>query len=243
MRLSVPFRRQALVFVAACLAACTSIPPPLDSHMTAGQASDKALVVVSVSSGHPNPGSTLRVFLDAGPFDPDDGLALAALRFSLDTRTYGGSDVLTLESAAMPFEKKVANDFRGRHGHVYVLEVPPGRHRFIHWYANLNTGRVTPHDAAPLEFEVARGEVVYLGCFRDDWDIHEMPLVHVKVPSAALVRVVDASAVDIPIAERKNPAIAGKVRVALLPLGPWGKAVASDAPASAAAGEAPATAR
>jgi len=82
---------------------------------------------------------------------------------------------------------------------------------------------------------VARGEVVYLGNFRDDWDMYELPLVHVKVPTAALVRVADESAVDIPIAERRNPAIAAKVRVALLPLGPWGKAAAPDAPASGAA--------
>jgi len=236
MRLVAPSRRHALVFVAAVLGGCTSIPPPLDSHMTADQAADKALVVVSVSSGRPNPGSTLRIFLDAGPSGGGDEATQASLRLLLDMRVYGGRDVLTLESAAMPFERKVANDFRGKHGHVYVLEVPPGHHRFFHWYAALNNGRVTPRDApAPLEFDVARGDVVYLGNFRDDWDMYELPLVHVKVPTAALVRVADESALDIPIAERRNPAIAGKVRVALLPLGPWGRAVAPVAPASGAA--------
>jgi len=53
MRLVGPSRRHALVLVAALLGGCTSIPPPLDRHMTADQAVDKALVVVSVSSGRP----------------------------------------------------------------------------------------------------------------------------------------------------------------------------------------------
>lgn len=226
-------RPAALVLVAIVLGGCTSIPPTLGSGMTADQVADKALVVVSVSSGRSNPGSVLRIFLETGASGESAGLTLPSLRPMLDMRAYAGRDVLALESAAMPFEKKIVNDFRDKHGHVYVFEVPPGRHRFFHWYAALNKGRVTPRDApAPLEFDVAKGDVGYLGNFRDDWTLYELPLVHVKVPTAALVQVADESAVDIPIAERRNPAITGKVRMALLPLGPWGKAVASDAPAS-----------
>ena len=240
----VPSRRHVGLLAAALLAGCTSIPPPLDKHLTPAWAADKALVVVSVSRGRAAPGSSLKIFLDTQEAGARGDLALAGLRVLLDMSPSAASDVITLESAASLAERKIATDYRDRQGHVYVLEVPPGRHRFFYWYSALNRGRVTPRGAqAPLEFEVAKGEVVYLGNFRDDWDRFEVPLVHFSVPTAALVQVSDRSAVDIPIAERKNPAIAGKVRVALLPLGPWGRAEAPAAPASGAASDATAQAR
>src|SRR6185312_162612 len=118
----------------------------------------------------------------------------------------------------------IKNHYRDKYGHVYVLELPPGHHTITSWSATWSNRYTTPVVGAPLEFDVARGQVIYIGNLHVRWLMGKTPLFHARVPYAAWAAIQDQSAIDIPIAEKSNPAIATRARIALLPLGPWGKA-------------------
>jgi hypothetical protein len=195
-----PFTRWlAAVLALASLSACVSNATVVDRKATPEQAAGKAIVIVSISH---------------------DRTASGSAHFYIDG---GTPDAVKVESAAGHMELPIKNHFHDKFGHVYVLEMPPGHHRFTAWNASWRDRRTdTISGLAPLEFDAARGDVVYIGNLHVQWVLNKMWLVDKKYPAAAIATVKDESAADIPIAERSNPAIAGRVRIALLPLGPWG---------------------
>lgn len=190
----------AFLASAVALAGCVSRATVVDPNATAAQAADKAIVIISVSHDRTLRGASAHFYLDGG-----------------------SPEVVQVESAADKMELPIKNHFRDKFGHVYVLEVKPGHHRFTNWMATWqNMHTTTTSGPIPLEFDVAKGDVIYLGNLHVNWLLGKTWLGG-HVPYAAVTTVSDKSAEDIPIAERTNPAIAGKVRPALLPLGPWGK--------------------
>lgn len=182
---------------AGLLAACANFPQPVLA--TPASLPGKAVVIVSVTH-EPRAGKA-------------DG------RVILDGRTPGYTQ---LRSAASVVEPSIRNDFSDRVGEVYVLELTPGHHRFNNWWLQVDSRVAKPApDGLPLEFDVTAGEVVYLGDLHIAVAIEKTRWFNNDYATAAEVVVQDRSAVDIPIAERANPWLAGKVRPALLPLGPW----------------------
>ena len=192
-------RRIAASLALASLAACISSATVVDGRATAKETAGKAIVIVSVSN--------------------DSNLPDASDEFVIDG---GAAAAVKVKSAAGRLERAISNDFQGKVGHVYVLELAPGHHRFTSWSAfwRGNTTKAGPA-MQPLEFDVARGEVVYLGNLHVHWVVEKAWVVNQPIPQTATAVVSDQAGVDIAIAERASPAITGRARVALLTLGPW----------------------
>lgn len=207
-------RGLAAGLIATALCACVSNAPVADPHASVVQAADKAIVIVSVSHDRTASGASARFFIDGGT-----------------------PKAVKVESTAGHLELPIKNHFRDKYGHVYVLEMPPGHHRFTTWNATWRNAYTRPVvGLVPLEFDVAKGDVVYIGNLHVQWLLGKRWLTGSQFPYAAMATIKDEFAEDIAIAERSNPAIAGRARLALLPLGPWGKAPpppATDAPADA----------
>jgi hypothetical protein len=200
--------------VAAASAGCVSRAVVLDRNITAVQASEKAIVIVSAShdirAGH---GTIATYFMDGGT-----------------------SNKLRVSSATTPIDPPIKNQYLDKVGHVYVLEVTPGHHEFTSWIMHVrDRDGGSPAALAPLGFDVAKGEVLYLGNLDMRLRMGETWIGHHEVATAAWAEVLDQSAIDVAIAEAANPAIAGKARVALLRLGPWGRALQGDPDAATSA--------
>jgi hypothetical protein len=199
------FHGVVALLASASLSACVADASVVDRHATATQAAAKAIVVVSVSHDRGFSGAYAHFFIDGG--------TPAAVK---------------IESAAGPLEIPIKNHFRDKFGHVYVLELAPGHHRFTGWSAgwrNRHTVADSGPGPMPLEFDVAGGDVLYIGNLHVNWLVAQNILDR-RVPYSTTVDVKNNSIADIAIAEHSTPAIAGKTRIALLPLGPWAKASA-----------------
>ncbi|MFL6679546.1 MAG: hypothetical protein ACJ8IK_14500 [Burkholderiaceae bacterium] len=183
------------------LGACVSNATVVDRATTAEQAAEKAIVIVSVSHDRTATGASARFIIDGGT-----------------------PQAVKVESAAGKMELPIKNHFHDKYGHVYVVELPPGRHRITSWNASWHDRNTTPVTGVPLEFDVARGQVVCIGNLHVKWLLGKMLFFNKQIPYAAMATIDDQSAIDIPIAEKLNPAVAGRARIALLPQGPWGKA-------------------
>jgi hypothetical protein len=214
MRPSIPSRLILACSIAALVAGCVSKAPVMDSKLGAAQLHDKAIVIVSVT------------------VDPS-GTSETQGTFFMDTGTSGA---VRLPASRTVLDPPISNDFGDRIGHVYVLEVPPGHHAFTTWivHSGQRNGQ-PPSSIAPLAFDIARGEVLYLGNLDLQLAMRETRIRHDQEPYAAFAQVRDLSRHDIAVAERTHPAVAGHARVALLPLGPWGRA--ANAPAMGAPGD------
>jgi hypothetical protein len=197
---SLLLRRCIAALAVASLSACVADATVVDRHSTSAQAAGKAIVIVSVSHDRTASGASARFFIDG------------------DT-----PDAVKIESAAGHMEIPIRNHFRDKYGHVYVLELPPGHHRFTTWSARWrNRSTHVVEGQVPLEFDAASGEVVYIGNLHATWLLGK-GWIGRPLPYAATVAINDNSKADLAIAERETPAIAGRARVELLPLGPWGK--------------------
>lgn len=190
----------AALFLVA-LDACVSNATVVDGKATVEQAAEKAIVIVSVSHESTARGASALFIIDGGT-----------------------PQAAKVRSTAGKLELPIKNHYRDKYGHVYVLELPPGHHSITSWFATWNDRHTTPVSGVPLEFDVARGQVVYIGNLHVRWLMGKTPLFNMRAPYAAWATIQDQSAIDIPIAEKMNPAIATRARIALLPLGPWGKA-------------------
>ncbi len=202
-------RHRPVVTTMACLAAsfvaaCAGTTP--SRKITEAQAADKAIVIVAAS------------------LEPTIHRGLWA-SYYLD---YPGSGGVILNSPGNTFPLPVSSDIRHERAHVYVLEIEPGHHVLKTWQLLGGFSKTFPLRPRPLEFDIAKGEVLYLG------DLH-MQGVPVQGESGGPIRpvVVDGSSTQVPYAVAKFPALAGKVRMALLPQGPWPSAGTQEKAASA----------
>ncbi len=182
----------AMVLLAGCAGT------PVDSTVSVSDVKQKAIAVLSVSH------------------DIDAGDAAWAI-FYLDSDRYPGRVVM--KSLQESFVMTVKSDFKERRGHLYMLELEPGQHTIDGWQVYSAGARITS-STAPLQFDIRQGEVLYLG------NLHAKLVVGRGTPvgriaNAAMPVVADQRDVDIAVAESRVPALKGKVRVALLSLGPF----------------------
>jgi hypothetical protein len=113
------------------------------------------------------------------------------------------------------------SDFSDDYGHVYALVLPAGRHEISGWMVTNNTVNLSPRVAPkPLSFTVQAGQTIYLGNLNMNI-LMGRNVLGVPVPVDAIAEVRARSAVDLPLAQRKNPSLAGKIVPALLPVGRW----------------------
>ena len=195
---SVLLRLAPLAVILAALASCISNANVINSKATAQEAAGKAIVIVSVSHDISVPDASDQIVIDRG------------------------AEAVMVASAAPRMAPAIQNDFKDKIGHVYVLEVTPGHHSFTDWNATWQ-GSSTKKigEQLPLGFDVARGEVLYLGNLHVHWVVEKAWVTNRMLAQNASVVVSDQSDTDVAIAEHAHPAIAGRVRTALLPLGPW----------------------
>lgn len=184
-----------------CLAAMVLLTgcagTPVDSTASASDVKQKAIAILSVSH------------------DIEAGDAAWAI-FYLDADRYPGRVVM--KSLQESFLMTVKSDFKDRRGHLYMLELEPGAHTIDGWQVYSAGSRITS-STAPLQFEIRQGDVLYLG------NLHAKLVVGRGTPvgriaNAAMPVVADQRDLDVAIAESRVPALKGKVRVALLSLGP-----------------------
>ena len=188
------------IFASLVLAGCSGTP--VRSSATATEIGQKAVVILSVSHDQEAGGATKAIFY-------------------LDESRYPGRVVMTSTQDTLSIP--TASDYQSRRGHLYVLELDPGRHQIDGWQvSSVSGGRIFPREpAAPLTFEVGKGEVLYLGNLHASVTMGRGMLFGPQVANGAVPLVMDRSVQDIPLAEAKTPSLKGRVRVALLPLGPW----------------------
>ncbi len=190
--------RLSAVFVLLILTACAGTP--VRNATTAAELAEMAVVLLSVSHDLNAGNGANAIFY----LDNDALLRRAVLRSVQDT-------------LSIP----TPSDFTDRRGHLYILEVTPGHHQIDGWQVVSAGLRISSEAAiAPLTFEVKKGEVLYVGALHANLAIG-LTLFGVHAAYDAMPVVVDNSQQDIRLAESKVPAIKGKVRTALLPLGPW----------------------
>jgi hypothetical protein len=115
------------------------------------------------------------------------------------------------------------SDFTDRRGHLYILEVRPGHHQIDAWQV-VSAGVRYSSKTSPLEFQVHKGEVLYIGSLHANLALgHRMLFGGGRAAYGAQPIVVDRSVQDIALAESKVPTLRGRVRIRLLPLGAWQK--------------------
>jgi hypothetical protein len=184
----------------ALLAACAgtqvvSTAPPAEIGR-------KAVIVLSVSH-------------DIGASDGADAI------FYLDEARYPGRVVM--KSLQDNLSIPVKSDFEDRRGHLYILEVEPGPHTIDGWQVASAGMRITSDTrGSVLRFNIEQGQALYLG------NLHAKLLLgrslffgmgRAAVDASPEVR--DEQSADIALAESRVPALRGRIKVALLPQGPW----------------------
>jgi hypothetical protein len=174
----------------------------LRGDATLTEVSNKAVVVLSVSHD-----------IEAG-----DG---AKAIFYLDEDRYPGRVVMTSVKDTLSIATK--SDFGVRRGHLYVLELEQGSHEIKLWQVYSAGARLFPKEMPPpLKFEVRAGEALYLGNLHAKLTLgHTLLFGGGRAAYGAIPNVEDQSKEDIALAEAMVPALKGRVKKAVLPLGPW----------------------
>jgi hypothetical protein len=211
MPLPQSIRRRLALILALAAGPLAASAGELDPAVTPEALADKAVVVISVTH-EPDSASHLQTGIDGSSlFD----------RESLDS--YRG---------VMGFSE--ASDFTDRHGHVFVLELAPGHHKLSGWRVPSGGGDWHPAGAPPpLEFDVAKGDALYLGNIDALMKLGHRTIFKSRVAAGVEVTVQDRAGQDIAVAEKTHPGLAGRIRPALLTQGPWigaDGAKTSDAP-------------
>ncbi len=183
------------------LAGCSG--NPVRSTATAVEVSEKAIVILSVSHDiSAKNGANAIFYLNGGQYS--GRVVMRSMQ-----------DVL-----GVPTE----SDYADRRGHLYIIELAPGRHQIDGWQVASAGVRIGPKvRSVPLVFEVAKGEVLYLGNLHAQLGLGHRTLFGGRAANQAAPFVVDQRDQDITLAEARTPALKGRARVALLPIGLWGK--------------------
>lgn len=184
---------------ALALAGCAG--PQVSQAPDAKVTADKGVVVLSVSH------------------DADTGAGSMSLFYVDEGR---GTERRVLQTVERVMSIPTRGDLPDTRGILYALELSPGTHEIVSWQTATNGVRVFPRgQLPPLTFEAKAGEVTYIGNLhmvnvmgRPSWMLPSMPI-------AGTPEVRDRAAIDVPLAEKKFPALAGRIRVALMPVGPW----------------------
>jgi hypothetical protein len=188
-----------LVAAAFVLTACAG--NPVRGSATSDEISEMAVIVFSVSHDIQAQNGAKAIFY----LDNENTTERAVLKSVQDT-------------LSIPTE----SDFSTRRGHLYVLQVTPGHHQFDAWQVSSAGARIFPKTlAAPLEFAANKGDVIYLGNLHAKLRLGHGMLFGGRAAYDAIPFVQDMSEEDIPLAELRTPAIKGRIRRSLLPIGPW----------------------
>jgi hypothetical protein len=152
--------------------------------------------------------------------NPDAGITITGLVEMASARN-GKLERRSFASIETPFGIQASADFGDVYGKLYVVSVQPGRFVFGPWRVTQYAKTVTPNRVIPaLVVEPQAGDVLYLGNFH--FDFHKgRATPEARVYTSMLATVQDRASRDTPLAERKSPLLLGKVRTALLSLGPW----------------------
>lgn len=114
------------------------------------------------------------------------------------------------------------SDFEDAYGRLYALSMPAGHHAFTGWQITNGTGlRIGPKEApTPLEFDLAPGEVKYIG------NLHAVlgmgkNMFGITIVGNGYPEVTDQRERDLALFDEQFPQFKGKAQPALLKQGPW----------------------
>lgn len=121
------------------------------------------------------------------------------------------------------------SDLEDGYGKILALALPAGSYRINGWQIVYGSGvRVTPIDPPdPLTFELAAGEVKYLGNLHANLMMGKN-IFRMKILGDGYVGVYDQHERDIAFIEEKYPQLKGKIGISLLRQGPWLNGVERD---------------
>jgi hypothetical protein len=135
--------------------------------------------------------------------------------------TSGRGSVLTSLREVLPGVAG-GSDFEEDYGQVLALALPAGKHTIDTWQITNGTGlRIHPRGKpTPLVFEVAAGEVEYLG---NPHGVLHMGknIFHMTIVGDGYPEVRDQQQRDVAWIEEQYPQFKGKVVARLWPLGAW----------------------
>lgn len=114
------------------------------------------------------------------------------------------------------------SDFEDAYGRLYALSLPAGHHAITGWQITNGTGlRIAPKEApTPLEFDLAQGEVKYIG------NLHAVlatgkNIFGVTIVGSGYPEVTDQRERDLALFDEQFSQFKGKARTTLLRQGPW----------------------
>lgn len=114
------------------------------------------------------------------------------------------------------------SDFEDTYGRLYALSLPAGHHAVTGWQITNGTGlRIAPKEAPiPLEFDLAAGEVKYIG------NLHAVLAMGknffgVTIVGSGYPEVKDQRERDLALFDEQFPQFKGRAQPVLLKQGPW----------------------
>jgi hypothetical protein len=195
-----PGRIWALAVAAAAmaLAGCTAKSVSKDYEFKAA-GKGEGLVVFSVSHDRiGRRGVRAIAVINGGPVNG------GYLAYSIDDDFFGGR-----------------NEFKDRYGHVIALALPAGKHQFDGWRLSTNNVHVYPREKPPpLQFEVAPGQIKYLGNLHGNVEMGKN-LFGMSVLAGGHLDIRDERQRDLAMFDERYPQFKGKAVIELLPQGPW----------------------
>lgn len=114
------------------------------------------------------------------------------------------------------------SDFEDAYGRLYALSLPAGHHAFTGWQITNGTGlRIAPKEApTPLEFDLAKGEVKYIGNLHANLTTGKN-IFGVTIVGSGFPEVKDQRERDLALFDEQFPQFKGRAQTALLRRGPW----------------------
>lgn len=116
------------------------------------------------------------------------------------------------------------SEIEGFYGRVHALRLPAGTHSLLDWEIVFGTPArlvAAPRSKpVPLRIEVKRGEVLYLGNLHFNL-VSVFPAFGPALITDGYPEIRDESARDIPLFEKRYPAMKGLARPGVLRTGPW----------------------
>src|SRR6185312_13378187 len=191
-----------LLFASLTLAGCSVQSVKKDFSFS--DASNEGIVILSVSH------------------DLSGGRGTRAIFYMDGIPVHGGKMLFSLDDAFPGIPR--GSDFADSYGHIIVMSLPAGKHFMDSWQVTIGSAAYLypRRKPVPLEFEVRKGEIVYLGNLHANLYTGKN-LFGMSVVGDGYPEVRDERERDLPMIEEKYPQFKGKVAVHLLPLGPWVK--------------------
>ncbi|PCI42613.1 MAG: hypothetical protein COB51_12795 [Moraxellaceae bacterium] len=114
------------------------------------------------------------------------------------------------------------SEFGKVQGRLFAITLPAGTHKLSTWKIFSSAGVfISPRvDPNPLSFEVAQGEIKYIGGFHMNLRAGKN-FLGMTIVADGYPEILDRSERDIPMFEKRYPQFEGVIKSEILKIGPW----------------------